>query len=172
MIDDIDSQLIEIFQQGLPVVSRPYALIGKQLDISEDEVITRLTRLKQQGLIKRLGVVVNHRRMGYQANAMVVFDVPNHLVDQIGGHISQFGFVNLCYQRPRHAERWPFNLYCMIHGKNREKVLQQLEYLIESCGLAQFNSEILFSRKCFKQRGALYQVGAKQEKILSDGCDR
>ena len=169
MIDDIDSQLIEIFQQGLPVVSRPYVLIGQQLDISEDEVISRLTLLKQQGLIKRLGVVVNHRRMGYQANAMVVFDVPNHLVDQIGGHISQFGFVNLCYQRPRHAEQWPYNLYCMIHGKNREKVLQQLEYLIESCGLAQFNSEILFSRKCFKQRGALYQVRAKQEKILSEG---
>ena len=169
MIDDIDSQLIEIFQQGLPVVSRPYVLIGQQLDISEDEVISRLTLLKQQGLIKRLGVVVNHRRMGYQANAMVVFDVPNHLVDQIGGHISQFGFVNLCYQRPRHAEQWPYNLYCMIHGKSREKVLQQLDYLIESCGLVQFNREILFSRKCFKQRGAHYQVRTKQEKVLSDG---
>ena len=169
MIDDIDSRLIEIFQQGLPVVSRPYALVGQRLNISEDEVIARLTRLKQQGLIKRLGVVVNHRRMGYQANAMVVFDVPNHLVDQIGGHISQFGFVNLCYQRPRHGEKWPYNLYCMIHGKNREKVLQQLEYLIESCGLAQFNREILFSRKCFKQRGAIYQVSEKQEKVWPDG---
>ena len=120
-------------------------------------------------VVKRLGVVVNHRRMGYQANAMVVFDVPNHLIDQIGGHISQFGFVNLCYQRPRHAEQWPFNLYCMIHGKNREKVLQQLEYLIESCGLVQFDREILFSRKCFKQRGAVYQARAKQENISSDG---
>ena len=169
MIDDIDSQLIEIFQQGLPVVSRPYALIGQQLNLSEDEVIARLTRLKKQGLVKRLGVVVNHRRMGYKANAMVVFDVPNHLADQIGGHISQFGFVNLCYQRPRHGEKWPYNLYCMIHGKNREKVLQQLDYLIESCGLAQFSREILFSRKCFKQRGAFYQVCTKQEKVLSNG---
>jgi len=169
MIDDIDSQLIAVFQQGLPVVSRPYALIGQQLDINEDEVIARLTRLKQQGLVKRLGVIVNHRRVGYQANAMVVFDVPNHLVDQIGGHLSQFAFVNLCYQRPRHGEQWPYNLYCMIHGKSREKVLQQLDYLIDSCGLAQFNREILFSRKCFKQRGAFYQVRAKQEKLLSDG---
>ncbi len=169
MIDDTDLKLIQALQHGLPIVSRPYALVGRKLKLTEEEVITRLTVLKQQGLIKRLGVIVNHRRVGYTANAMVVFDVPDKLVEQIGGHVSQFSYVNLCYQRPRQGEHWPYNLYCMIHGKNREKVLQQLEYLVESCGLAQFNYEVLFSRKCFKQRGAIYKDNSQQDKVLADG---
>ncbi|MCK5478983.1 MAG: Lrp/AsnC family transcriptional regulator, partial [Methylococcales bacterium] len=53
MIEFIDRQLIEMLQHGLPLVSRPYAVIGAQLELSEDEVISRLSRLKQQGLIKR-----------------------------------------------------------------------------------------------------------------------
>ena len=169
MIDSIDRQLIVVLQDGLATVSRPYALIGQQLDISEDEVIVRLTRLKQLGLIKRFGVIVNHRKLGYRSNAMIVFDVPNYLVEQIAGHVSQFSFVNLCYLRPRQGDQWPYNLYCMIHGKNREKVLKQLEHLTESCGLLQFNREVLFSKKCFKQRGAFYKVATSQDNALSDG---
>ena len=166
MIDDLDRQLLAIFQKGLPIVSRPYAEIGEPLNLSEDEVINRLSKLKQQGLITRLGVIVNHRKLGYQSNAMVVFNVPDSLVDQIGEHVSQFKFVNLCYQRPRRGERWPYNLYCMIHGKNRDKVLQQLECLIASCGLIKFEREILFSRQCFKQRGALYNLDSKQKVLI------
>lgn len=166
MIDSIDRQLIVVLQDGLATVSRPYALIGQQLDISEDEVIVRLTRLKQLGLIKRFGVIVNHRKLGYRSNAMIVFDVPNYLVEQIAGHVSKFSFVNLCYLRPRQGGQWPYNLYCMIHGKNREKVLKQLENLTESCGLLQFNREVLFSKKCFKQRGALYKTAAIQENVM------
>ncbi len=164
MIDAIDWQLLARVQQGLPLVSRPYADIGKGLNLSENEVLKRVARLKQQGVIKRLGVVVNHRRLGYTANAMVVFDVAASLIEQIGEHVSQFSFVNLCYQRPAQGEQWPYNLYCMIHGKNKEKVLQQLEYLKQSCGLLQCKSEVLFSKQCFKQRGALYQMSPDQEK--------
>ncbi len=168
MIDLIDRQLIECLQKGLPLVSRPYALIGQALDIDEEEVLGRLSRLKQQGLIKRIGVVVKHRRLGYQANAMVVFDVPDQRVAQIAGHVSQLGFVNLCYQRPRRGELWPYNLYCMIHGKNRDKVLSQLSYLIKSCGLAPFDRDVLFSKQCFKQRGAMYTIST-QENECSHG---
>ncbi|MCF7971073.1 MAG: AsnC family transcriptional regulator [Methylococcaceae bacterium] len=156
MIEAIDLQLIVAVQQGLPIASRPYALIAEQLDLDEAEVIERLSKLKQQGLIKRLGVIVKHRRLGYQSNAMVVFNIPDALVKQMGQQISQFQFINLCYQRPRHGEQWPYNLFCMIHGKSREKVLQQLSYLIANCALEDYAHDILFSRRCFKQRGALY----------------
>lgn len=158
MIDALDYQLIEAVQQGLPVTPRPYAAIAAQLNIDEQQVLERLSKLKREGLIKRLGVIVNHRRLGYRANAMLVWDIPDHLVEQIGGHISRFDFINLCYLRPRQGEIWPYNLYCMIHGKSREKVLQQLEHLTQSCGLGQFRREILFSRRCFKQRGAIYRT--------------
>ncbi|OQK15751.1 protein nirL [Methyloprofundus sedimenti] len=156
MIEAIDLQLVAAVQEGLPIASRPYALIAEQLNLDEAEVISRLAKLKQQGLIKRLGVIVKHRRLGYQSNAMVVFNIPDALVNQMGQQVSQFQFINLCYQRPRHGEHWPYNLFCMIHGKSREKVQQQLSYLIESCALENYAHDILFSRRCFKQRGAVY----------------
>jgi len=156
MIDPTDLQIIVAIQEGLPIISRPYALIAEQLDIDESDVIERLSRLKQQGLIKRLGVIVKHSRLGYQSNAMVVFDVPDALVSQKGQLISQVSFINLCYLRPRQGEQWPYNLFCMIHGKSRERVLQQIEQLIENCALESYTHDILFSQRCFKQRGAIY----------------
>ncbi len=157
MIDPIDLQLIIAIQSGLPIVARPYALIAEQLALTENEVIARLKQLKQQGFIKRLGVIVKHRRLGYQANAMVVFDMPDALVDVKGRQISQHDFINLCYLRPRQGEQWPYNLFCMIHGKSRARVMQQLTQLIHSCALQDYPYDILFSPRCFKQRGALYK---------------
>ncbi len=156
-MDPFDRRLLEAIQQGLPITPRPYAAIAERLGIQEAELIERLAVLRRQGLIKRLGVIVRHRPLGYTANAMIVLDVPDRLVAQIGGHVSRFGFVTLCYRRPRHGEQWPYNLYCMIHGKSRGRVLQQFQQLSDSCGLRQFPGEVLFSRRCFKQRGALYR---------------
>jgi len=161
-MDTIDYRLIEAIQNGLPISSRPYAEVGEALNLTEQQVIERLKRLKQQGLVKRLGVIVNHRQLGYRSNAMIVLNVPNDRVDQIGGHISQFGFISLCYLRPRQGDQWPYNLYCMIHGRNKQRVLEQLEQLTEACGLAQFSREVLFSKRCFKQRGAVYKPASGQ----------
>ena len=161
MLDDRDRQLLERVQLGLPVCSRPYAEIGQALDMSEVEVIDRLSQLKQKGLIKRMGVIVKHQKLGYRANAMIVWDVPEHLIKQLGQRISQFAFVTLCYQRPRQAE-WPYNLYCMIHGKDRSTVLMQLEQLSIDCALGDVDRQILFSLRCFKQRGAIYQRSASE----------
>ena len=156
MLDAQDRQLLEHIQLGLPVCPRPYLEIGKLCGMTEAEVIERLTRLKQQGLIKRMGVIVKHRQLGYHANAMIVWNIPDNLIKQRGSVISQFSFVTLCYQRPRQPE-WPYNLYCMIHGKDKASVLKQLEQLVDACSLSAFDQEILFSNRCFKQRGAIYQ---------------
>jgi DNA-binding Lrp family transcriptional regulator len=156
MIDAIDYQLIAAVQSGLPIVARPYAVVAEKLGLSEPEVIERLGRLRAEGLIKRWGVVVKHRQLGYRANAMIVMNVPDARVAEIGALVSRQACVNLCYQRPRQGEVWPYNLYCMIHGKSRETVLEQWAELRAVCGLQDYASEVLFSRRCFKQRGALY----------------
>jgi len=156
MIDATDFELIASVQSGLPLVARPYEVIGQQLAISEEEVILRLRRLKSLGLIRRWGVVVKHRQLGYQANAMIVMDVPDHHVAAVGEKLSRQNCVNLCYLRPR-QDGWPYNLYCMIHGKSRETVLSQWRALQADCGLNELPYEVLFSKHCFKQRGALYR---------------
>jgi len=157
MIDAIDFELIGAVQAGLPIAARPYAAIAERLAITEQDVIERLMRLKAQGLIKRWGVVVRHKQLGYQANAMIVMDVPDEHVAAIGQQVSQQSCINLCYQRPRQGETWPYNLYCMIHGKSRELVMQQWLSLQQACDLKPYAFEVLFSRRCFKQRGALYR---------------
>ncbi|WFP49995.1 AsnC family transcriptional regulator [Methylomonas sp. EFPC3] len=161
MIDAVDHRLIAAVQAGLPITARPYAAIAEDLGLSEQDVIQRLSRLRAQGLIKRWGVVVKHRQLGYRANAMIVMNVPDERVADVGALISQQACVNLCYQRPRQGEVWPYNLYCMIHGKSREVVLEQWAVLRHDCALAAYPYEVLFSRRCFKQRGARYSAPAE-----------
>lgn len=164
MLDASDLLLLAEIQLGLPISPRPYHDIGLALGIPETEVIERLKILKQKGLIKRLGVIVKHRPLGYRANAMIVWNIPDDRVKAVGKQISGFPFVTLCYERPRTPE-WPYNLYCMIHGKDRETVLAQLSQLIQACRLAPFDRQILFSRRCFKQRGACYRHPASTQTV-------
>jgi len=154
MIDE--RLLIAALQDGLPLVSHPYAEIAKQINSSEEEVIEHIKKMQQQGDIKRLGIVVRHRKLGYTANAMVVWDVADDQVDEMGQCFGQFDFVTLSYRRPRHMPDWPYNLFCMIHGQDRDDVLNNLQLMIASCNAQYIQHSVLFSTRCFKQRGAIY----------------
>lgn len=153
----LDDQILLAIQAGIPLCSRPYQQLAEQLSISEDLLLQRLQALREQTVIRRWGVVVKHRPLGYTANAMIVLDVPDEQVAPLGAKISAQSCVNLCYQRPRQGDRWPYNLYCMIHGKDRSAVHALWQSVQQECGLSDFAFEILFSRRCFKQRGAWYQ---------------
>lgn len=153
-----DKAIIEAIGNGLPLVKRPYLAIADQIGCQESQVIEVIQRLKQCGDLKRFGVVVRHRKLGYRANAMVVWNIPDLRVAEIGTRISQTDFVTLCYQRPRRLPAWPYNLFCMIHGKDKDDVGRQLEQLIALNHLEEFDYDILFSARCFKQRGARYSA--------------
>jgi len=158
VLTDTDRELIAAIQQGLPLVSRPYATIGAQLGLGEPEVIARLAELQDAGMIKRMGVVVRHRALGYRANAMVVWDVPDERVDELGQQLGRQDCVTLCYQRPRRAPDWPYNLFCMVHGRDRDDVLACIRGMIEGLGLEALEHAVLFSGRRFKQRGACYRL--------------
>ncbi len=151
-----DRALIKAVQSGLPVVSRPYAEIAKQLNSSEADVILRLQHLIDNGAIKRYGVVVRHKELGYIANGMVVWDIPDDEVEEIGMCIGKYDCVTLSYRRPRRLPDWSYNLFTMVHGSSREEVTQKVEEIVEKCGLQNMEHNILFSTRRFKQRGASY----------------
>lgn len=153
----LDEAIIGAIQGGLPLVERPYAAIGRALGIEESRVIERIDALLAQGAIKRLGVVVRHQELGYRANAMVVWDLPDLLVDALGARIGTIPFVTLCYRRPRRIPDWPYNLFTMIHGRSREAVLEQVAAVEQALGLGPVPHAVLFSGQRFKQRGALYR---------------
>ena len=145
-----------MLQEGLPLVSRPYAAIGTRVGLSEEQVLARLSSMLARGFIKRLGVIVRHHELGYRANAMVVWDIPDDRVAQIGRAFSLFPFVTLCYRRPRRPPAWPYNLFCMIHGRDRQAVIAQARQLAQECGLDGVRHDLLFSKRRFKQCGARY----------------
>ena len=151
-----DLRLIAAIQDGLPLTPRPYAAIGERIGMSEREVIERIQRLRDAGVFKRFGVVVRHHECGYGANAMIVWDVASDELNATGARFAGFPFVSLCYARPRHRPDWPYNLYCMIHGRDRAEVLAHLAQLIDAAGVGRIPHAVLFSRRRFKQRGARY----------------
>jgi siroheme decarboxylase len=107
-------------------------------------------------MIRRFGLVVRHHELGYRANAMTVWDVPDERVPGVAARLIELPFVTLCYRRPRRPPAWPYNLFCMIHGKDRGLVEAEVEEATRTAGLAGLPRAVLFSRRRFKQRGARY----------------
>ena len=151
-----DRKLIAAIQGGLPLVSRPYELIGRRIGMSESNVLARITELQNNGSIKRSGIIVRHHELGFRANAMVTWNVPNDKVTALGRRIAKFEWVTLCYRRARFLPEWPYNLYCMIHGRDRQSVIEKVKHITKVCGLVDSPPQMLFSGRRFKQCGARY----------------
>ncbi len=157
VLSEQDYRLISVIQDGLPLVSHPYAELGKKLGMGEEEVIQRLERMQREGIMSRFGVVVRHRELGYRANAMVVWDVPDGQVEEVGRALGAQPWVTLCYQRARHLPQWPYNLYCMVHGRRRDEVRETVRRMAVELGLTGIPRRLLFSVRRFKQRGGHYR---------------
>ena len=155
-LSSVDRRVIAALEKGLPLVLAPYAAVAEHAGVSEAEVVTRISRGLDDGVIKRLGIIVRHREMGYTANAMCVWDVPDADVDRFGEALARETAVTLCYRRGRALPDWRYNLYCMVHGRDRAQVELQVADMAAWHGLDRFPSAMLFSTRRFKQRGARY----------------
>ena len=164
-LSDHEKKLVAALGDGLPLVSRPFAVIAEQVGISEAAVIETLSAMQVDGRIKRFGLIVRHHELGYRANAMTVWDVADDKVAQVRRCFGEFDFVTPCYHRPRRLPDWPYNLFCMVHGQKRDDVLEQVEQLARTCGADAAARDVLFSSRRFKQRGAHY--GNSPQKLES-----
>ena len=149
-------RLRRLLEKGLPLTERPFQTLAEQAGLSEAQVMDAVRCWQGDGLIKRLGLVVQHRTLGYRANAMVVWDIPDEQVAAVGQALASEPLVTLCYQRPRRLPDWPYNLFCMIHGIDRERVEAQIRELIGGRRLADCRHAVLFSSKAYRQRGGRY----------------
>lgn len=151
-----DRRLIAALEDGLPLVARPYAALGAAIGLDEAETIVRLKALIEAGVIRRFGIIVRHHELGYRANAMTVFDVPDAEVARAAETLARLPYVTLCYRRPRRPPRWPYNLFCMIHGRDRAAVEALIAEASAAAALEAVPHAVMFSRRRFKQRGARY----------------
>lgn len=161
VLSDTEVAVMKALQTGLPLLGRPFASVGNSAGVSEAVVLDTVRDWLARGIVKRFGVVVRHHELGYRANAMCVWDVPDALVDAVGERLAAAEGVNLCYRRARADGVWPYNLYCMIHGHDQASVRAQLARIVAQCALADYPSEVLFSTRRFKQCGARYAAECK-----------
>jgi DNA-binding Lrp family transcriptional regulator len=152
-MDDLDRRLVVATQNGLPLVSRPYHALGEELGIPAEEIMSRLSHMLETGVVRRIGAVPNHYAIGYSANGMSVWDVMDARVDELGLGVGGLPFVTHCYRRPRHLPDWPYNLFAMVHGRDRVEVEAKAAIIRELLGDACRSHEILYSSRILKKTG-------------------
>ncbi len=152
-LDATDWRLIVATQAGLPRVPRPYDALAEQLGIAADEVLRRLQRMLDCGVIRRIGAVPNHYAIGYTANGMSVWDVDDARIDELGMQVGALEFVTHCYRRPRRLPDWPYNLFAMVHGRDRGEVEAKVAQIAVLLGDADRGHAVLYSTRILKKTG-------------------
>ena len=152
-IDDLDRRIIKATQAGLPLCTQPYAAIAAEIGIAPQEVMSRLRRMSEQGIVRRIGAVPNHYRLGYVANGMSVWDIADDAVSEAGRRVGALDFVSHSYRRPRHPPLWPYNLFAMVHGRVRAEVEEKVARIAELLGPLDRGHDVVYSTRILKKTG-------------------
>ncbi len=152
-IDAIDREIIEATLVGLPLTPQPYHDIAENLGLEAADVMRRFKRMLRDGIIRRIAVVPNHYALGYKANGMSVWNVPDECVREMGAKIGALDFVSHCYHRPRHLPDWPYNFFAMVHGRDRSEVEAKADKIAGILGENDLEHRILYSTRILKKTG-------------------
>lgn len=153
ILDQTDRKIIEATQSGLPITLKPYHAIATQLELDPELVMQRIRCLQEQGIIRRIGVVPNHYKLGYRANGMTVWDVTDEKIKEFGNRIGALDFVSHCYHRPRHLPDWPYNLFAMVHAHDRTTTDKYISEIADILGDANRQHTVLYSTRILKKTG-------------------
>jgi DNA-binding Lrp family transcriptional regulator len=159
---DCERALLAVIEDGLPLLPRPYLAVARQLGWRQSDVLERLAALSEAGILSRFGCVLNHRAIGFTANAMAVWNAEDRSVDEFGQRLAGQPEVTLCYRRNRCLPVWPYNLFAMVHGRDESAVRRRIAELSVACGLEAYDHATLFSRRCFIQRGARFSMRSRK----------
>lgn len=149
----LDRRIVLATQAGLPLDARPYHWLASELGVEPDVLMDRFRVMLDEGRIRRIGVVPNHYRLGYSANGMSVWDVPDEDIKAIGKEVGELDIVSHCYHRPRHLPNWPYNLFAMLHGHSQEEVRNKVEQIAQLLGDKARRHDVLFSTRILKKTG-------------------
>jgi DNA-binding Lrp family transcriptional regulator len=155
MLTELEKKIIRELQQGLPLVAKPYLAIAQWLGLSEDELMAKINDMIGNGQIRRFGAALRHQELGYTANAMVVWDVPEEQAADTGQLLAGLAEVTHCYQRPRRPG-WPYNLFTVIHGHTQDQCEQLAEVMAEKIAVS--NYQLLFSTTELKKSSMQYFI--------------
>jgi len=153
MTPELAHKIIQQLQADIPLVARPYAEIARRVGCSEEEVISLLADYRQRGVIRRMGAVLNHYNLGFNANGMGIWRVTPEDVDRVGAIMAGFAEVTHCYERPTAAD-WIYNMYTMIHGHTQAECEEVARRISQATGITDY--KVLFSSREFKKVSMTY----------------
>ncbi|MAT65464.1 MAG: protein nirH [Gammaproteobacteria bacterium] len=149
----LEQRLIELTQQGLPLVPHPYHQLAGQLGVSSEAVMAAFRAMQARGVVRRIAAVPNHYRLGFRGNGMSVWDIPDEAVREAGREVGALDCVSHCYIRPRALPDWPYNLFAMVHGRDRDAVHEQVAAIAQILGGRVRSHDVLFSTEVLKKSG-------------------
>lgn len=152
-LDDDTRRLVAATQEGLPLCTRPYEALADKLEVSQEQVLERLSRMLEDGSIRRIAAVPNHYVLGFRANGMSVWDIADIDASACGQEVGELPFVSHCYLRPRRLPDWPYNLFAMVHGHCRAAVEAQVEQIAGILGDRVRAHDVLYSKRILKKTG-------------------
>lgn len=153
MLDATDRRILKATAGGLPLTPHPFEEVGRWLFLPENEVIARMQVMQDDGVIRRVALAPNHYALGLAANGMSVWDIADGRADALGTQVGALSFVSHCYLRPRALPEWPYNLFAMLHGRDRDEVEAKRAEVAALLGDACQGGAILYSTRILKKTG-------------------
>lgn len=150
---DREKVLIRELQGDIPLVPAPFDCIGEKAGFSEDELLGKIKKWREEGLIRRFGAVLSHYQAGIASNVMIVWKVPKNRSQEVGKTMASFSQVSHCYERPVFSE-WPYNLFTMVHAGSRDECRQIAQDIADKTGIKDYR--LLFSTKEYKKSSMAY----------------
>ncbi len=150
-----DRKVINEIQQDLPLIPRPFSDMAARLEMKEEEFLEQCQSLLSRVIMRRFSASVNHRQVGFTANGMACWAVPNEKVELAGQRLASLREVSHCYER-RTNPLWKYNLFAMIHSQAREGCQRIADKVSSEMGLT--DGMVLFSTREFKKTRLKYPV--------------
>lgn len=154
-LDKIDEEILRLMQDDIPLVSRPFLEVAEKLGIREGEVIERVQKMVDSGVVRRFSASIKHRKLGIKANPMIAWKVPRERIDEVGNKLASYEEVTHCYERPVVPGKWEYNLYTMVHGYDKESVEKLAEKLSKAVGIKDYL--MLYSSREYKKTYKRYE---------------
>jgi DNA-binding Lrp family transcriptional regulator len=154
-LSELDVAVIRSLQGDLPVTSEPYAPCAAELGISVDDLLAHLESMRERRALRRVAAILYHRRAGYSANGMGVWQVPEERMLELGPRMAGFRGISHCYQRPTYTD-WPYSVFTMAHGRSKDECDAVLDAIADDTGIHGEGRATLYSSTEFKKVRLLY----------------
>jgi DNA-binding Lrp family transcriptional regulator len=151
--DDFDVAVVRATQGDLPVVTEPFRQAADALGVPVGELLSHMAGMQDRGLLRRVAAILYHRRAGFSANGMGVWNVPADRIDEVGPQMAAYRGISHCYQRPTYPD-WPYSVFTMAHGRSKEECDAVLDAIAGEFAID--DRTTLYSSTEFKKTRLLY----------------